>query len=103
MSMRTALYVRVSTDKQSESIENQYRVPQQIAQHRGWTAVEVYGERSALDAMLNDASARSLTWSWLGVIVRVERSLIDLLSTIQHLEAAGVELYLDQQNIHTTG
>src|SRR5215831_10273326 len=58
MSMRTALYVRVSTDKQSESIDNQYRVPQQIAQHRGWTAVEVYGERSALDAMLNDASRR---------------------------------------------
>ena len=48
-------------------------------------------------------AAGSLTWSWLGVIVRVERSLIDLLSTIQHLEAAGVELYLDQQNFHTTG
>jgi hypothetical protein len=30
------------------------------------------------------------------------RSLIDLLSTIQHLEAAGVDLYLDQQNIDTT-
>jgi DNA invertase Pin-like site-specific DNA recombinase len=30
------------------------------------------------------------------------RSLIDLLGTIEHLEAAGVDLYLDQQNIDTT-
>ena len=27
------------------------------------------------------------------------RSLIDLLDTIQHLEACGVDLYLDQQAI----
>jgi DNA invertase Pin-like site-specific DNA recombinase len=33
---------------------------------------------------------------------RAGRWLIDLLGTIQHLEAAGVELYLDQQNIDTT-
>jgi DNA invertase Pin-like site-specific DNA recombinase len=30
------------------------------------------------------------------------RSLIDLLGTIQELEAAGVDLYLDQQSIDTT-
>jgi DNA invertase Pin-like site-specific DNA recombinase len=30
------------------------------------------------------------------------RSLIDLLGTIQHLEAVVVDLYLDQQNIDTT-
>jgi DNA invertase Pin-like site-specific DNA recombinase len=30
------------------------------------------------------------------------RSLIDLLGTIQHLEAVGVDLYLDQQSIDTT-
>jgi hypothetical protein len=35
-------------------------------------------------------------------IDRVGRSLIDLLGTIQHLEACGVDLYLDQQNIDTT-
>ena len=32
-------------------------------------------------------------------IDRIGRSLIDLLSTIQHLEACGVDLYLDQQAI----
>jgi DNA invertase Pin-like site-specific DNA recombinase len=33
---------------------------------------------------------------------RLGRSLIDLLGTIEHPEAAGVDLYLDQQNIDTT-
>ena len=35
-------------------------------------------------------------------IDRVGRSLSDLLDTIQHLEACGVDLYLDQQAIDTT-
>jgi DNA invertase Pin-like site-specific DNA recombinase len=35
-------------------------------------------------------------------IDRLGRSLIDLLGTISHLEAAGVDLYLEQQAIDTT-
>jgi DNA invertase Pin-like site-specific DNA recombinase len=35
-------------------------------------------------------------------IDRVGRSLVDLLGTIQHLEACGVDLYLDQQAIDPT-
>ena len=35
-------------------------------------------------------------------IDRVGRSLINLLSIIQHLESCGVDLYLDKQNIDTT-
>src|SRR5262249_16545699 len=35
-------------------------------------------------------------------IDRLGRSLIDLLGTIQTLEACGVDLYLDQQSIETT-
>jgi Resolvase, N terminal domain/Transposase len=41
--------------------------------------------------------SRPLGWSY-----RLGRSLIDLLGTIQHLEAVGVDLYLDQQAIDTT-
>ena len=39
-----------------------------------------------------------MAWS----IDRLGRSLIDLLGTIQHLEAVGGDLYLDQQAIDTT-
>jgi DNA invertase Pin-like site-specific DNA recombinase len=35
-------------------------------------------------------------------IDRLGRSLIDLLGTISHLEAVGVDLYLDQQHLDTT-
>jgi DNA invertase Pin-like site-specific DNA recombinase len=39
-----------------------------------------------------------MAWS----IDRLGRSLIDLLATVQTLEACGVDLFLDQQNIDTT-
>jgi DNA invertase Pin-like site-specific DNA recombinase len=59
-------------------------------------------KRPALDRMLKDANRRrfDVTMAW--SIDRVGRSLTDLLTTIQHLEAVGVDLYLDQQHIDTT-
>ena len=40
MEKRAAIYVRVSTDKQT--IENQLRELRQIAERRGWQVVEEY-------------------------------------------------------------
>ena len=108
---RAAIYTRVSTDNQT--IENQLRELRQVAERRGWEVVEVYNdagisgakgraERPGLDLMLNDASRRKFDVVMAWAIDRVGRSLIDLLGTIQHLEACGVDLYLDQQNIDTT-
>ena len=108
---RAAIYTRVSTDNQT--IENQLRELRQVAQRRGWEVVEVYNdagisgakgraERPGLDLMLNDASRRKFDVVMAWAIDRLGRSLIDLLGTIQHLEAVGVDLYLDQQNIDTT-
>jgi DNA invertase Pin-like site-specific DNA recombinase len=113
VSKRAAIYVRVSTDKQSESVANQTSGLRQVAERRGWQVVEVYSDegisgakgrdkRPALDAMLNDACRRKFDVVMAWAIDRVGRSLIDLLCTIQHLEAASVDLYLDQQNIDTT-
>jgi DNA invertase Pin-like site-specific DNA recombinase len=108
---QAALYVRVSTDGQS--VENQTRELSQIADRRGWQVVETYSDaeisgskgrekRPALDRMLKDVSRHRfdvvMAWS----IDRLGRSLIDLLSTVQSLEACGVDLYLDRQNIDTT-
>lgn len=106
-----AIYIRVSTDGQS--IENQTRELRQIAERRGWTVVEVYSdagisgskgrnERPGLDGLLNDAKRRKFDVVMAWAIDRLGRSLIDLLGTIQELEACGVDLFLEQQAIDTT-
>jgi len=59
-------------------------------------------QRPGMDAMLKDASRRRFDVVMAWAIDRLGRSLIDLLGTIQHLEAADVDLYLDQQSIDTT-
>ena len=110
-SKRAALYVRVSTDQQT--VENQIHELKQVAERRGWQVVEIYrdagisgskgrDQRPGLDTMLKDASRRKFDVVMAWAIDRVGRSLIDLLDTIKHLEAVGVDLYLDQQNIDTT-
>jgi DNA invertase Pin-like site-specific DNA recombinase len=111
MAKRVAIYVRVSTDKQT--VENQVRELRQIAERRGWEVVEQYSDagisgskgrdgRPGLDQMLKDASKRRFDVVMAWAIDRLGRSLVDLLSTIQTLEACGVDLYLDQQAIDTT-
>ena len=108
---RAALYVRVSTDAQT--VENQIRELRQVAERRGWDVVEVYRDagisgakgrngRPGLDSMLKDASRRKFDIVMAWAIDRLGRSLSDLLDTIRHLEACGVDLYLDQQAIDTT-
>src|SRR5262245_7110063 len=105
---RAALYVRVSTDHQT--VENQLAALRQVAERRGWEIIETYSDagisgakgrkdRPGLDRMLSDASKRKFDVVMAWAIDRMGRSLIDLLGTIQTLEACGVDLYLDQQNI----
>jgi hypothetical protein len=108
---RAALYVRASTDKQT--VQNQIAALTAVAEARGWTIVETYSDagiggakdrkdRPGLDQMLNDASRRKFDVVMAWAIDRLGRSLIDLLGTIETLEACGVDLYLDQQSIDTT-
>ena len=69
MQKRAAIYVRVSTDKQT--VENQVTALRQIAERRGWDVVEQYSDagisgakgrdgRPGLDQMLKDASRRKI-------------------------------------------
>src|SRR5262249_6536385 len=111
MRKRAAIYVRVSTDRQT--VENQLRELRQIAERRGWEVVKKYddagisgskggNDRPGLDEMLKDAQRRRFDVVMAWAIDRLGRSLIDLLGTIQQLESCGVDLYLDQQAIDTT-
>jgi hypothetical protein len=105
---RAALYVRVSTDRQT--VENQIARLTEIAMGRGWQIVQTFSdagisgakgrnERPGFDQMLKQAQRQRFDVVMVWAIDRIGRSLIDLLGTIQHLEACGVDLYLDQQAI----
>ena len=102
---RAALYVRVSTDHQT--VENQIQELTAIAERRGWQIVATYQDagisgskgrdkRPGLDQMLNDAKRRKfdilLTWA----LDRLGRSLIDVVSTVEELNADGVDLYIEK-------
>jgi len=108
---RAALYVRVSTDRQT--VENQVAKLIEVATARGWQIVATFTDagisgakgrkdRPGLDDMLNQAQRGKFDVVMAWAIDRVGRSLIDLLGTIQHLEACKVDLYIDQQQIDTT-
>jgi DNA invertase Pin-like site-specific DNA recombinase len=108
---RAALHVRVSTDRQT--VENQIAQLTKIAKGRRWQIVQTFTDagisggkgrkdRPGLDEMLKQAQRHRFDVVMAWAIDRIVRSLIDLLGTIQHLEACGVDLYLDQQAIDTT-
>ena len=108
---RAALYVRVSTDRQT--VENQIAALSKVAQARGWQIVETFNDagisgakerkdRPGLDEMLKQAQRGRFDVVMAWAIDRLGRSLVDLLHTIESLKACGVDLYLDQQSIDTT-
>jgi DNA invertase Pin-like site-specific DNA recombinase len=108
---RAAIYARVSTDGQTT--DNQVIALREIAGRRGWDIVEVYTDqgisgangrdkRPGFDRMLKDANRRKFDVIMAWAVDRMGRSLRDLVDSIEHLEAVGVDLYLDQQSIDTT-
>jgi DNA invertase Pin-like site-specific DNA recombinase len=110
-SKRAAIYARVSTDGQTT--ENQTAALKEVASRRGWEVVEVYvdhgisgakgrDKRPAFDRIPKEASRRKFDVVMAWAIDRMGRSLRDLIDTIEHLDATGVDLYLDQQHIDTT-
>jgi DNA invertase Pin-like site-specific DNA recombinase len=68
----------------------------------GISGAKSRNERPGFDQMLEHAQQHRFDVVVVWAIDRIGRSLIDLLGTIQHLEARGVDLYLDQQAIDTT-
>jgi DNA invertase Pin-like site-specific DNA recombinase len=71
MAKKAAIYIRVSTDRQT--LENERRALEGVAHRRGWEIVAVYtdagipgakgrADRPGLDDMLNPAIKGGLTW-----------------------------------------
>src|SRR5207248_5840684 len=86
MAKRAAIYVRVSTDKQT--VENQVRELRQIAERRGWEVVEEYRDAgiSGAEGRESRPSKRRFDVVMAWAIDRLGHSLVDLLGSIQTLE-----------------
>jgi DNA invertase Pin-like site-specific DNA recombinase len=109
--MRAALYLRVSTDKQTT--ENQRVELEAAAATRGWAVVETYQDngisgakgrdkRPGLDRMLKDAVRRKFDVVMVWAVDRLGRSLLDLIDTMQELKGAKVNMFIQKSGIDTT-
>ncbi len=106
---RAALYVRVSTAEQT--VENQQRELEAVAQRHGWEVVDVFSDqgvsgakdrRPALDRLRQGIARKEFdvvaAWS----VDRLGRSLQHLLGFLGELKAKSIDLYLHQQGLDTS-
>ena len=109
--MKVAIYVRVSTNEQTT--ENQVRELTLWADRAGHTVVAIYDDngisgakgreyRKEFDKLLRGAVRREFDLVAAWSVDRLGRSLQDLISFLQELHGAGVDLYLHQQALDTT-
>ncbi len=108
---RAAIYLRVSTADQTTA--NQRRELEAAAAARGWTIASVFEDhavsgskgreqRPQLDLMLKDAVRGRFDVVMVWAVDRLGRSLPDLVSSMQELQAASVDLFIMQQALDTT-
>lgn len=109
--MRTAIYLRVSTDEQTT--ENQRLELESWAERAGHEVVDIYEDagvsgakgrqaRPALDRLLKDGTRRKFDLVAVWSVDRLGRSLKDLLATLEEFQAARIELFLHQQGLDTS-
>jgi DNA invertase Pin-like site-specific DNA recombinase len=108
---RVAIYLRVSTDKQTT--DNQLRDLEAVAERSGWNVIGIFEDagisgakgrdkRPALDELMIGVNAKKFDLVAAWSVDRLGRSLTDLLSILQNLHEKGVGLFLHQQGLDTT-
>ncbi|HIB83443.1 MAG TPA: recombinase family protein [Chromatiaceae bacterium] len=109
--MRVAIYVRVSTDKQTTT--NQTRVLRKWAKNAGHEIVATFDDsgvsgakgregRVQFDAMLKAAVRREFDMVAAWSVDRLGRSLKDLVAFLEELQGSSVDLFLHQQALDTS-
>jgi len=108
---RVAIYARVSTDGQT--IANQQRELEEMAQRHRWDVVEVFTDKGISGAKGRDKRP-GFAKLWQGItrrdfdlvaawsVDRLGRSMVDLVSFLGELHAKGVDLYLHKQGLDTS-
>jgi DNA invertase Pin-like site-specific DNA recombinase len=109
MSIKCAIYVRVST--KSQDTDNQLQPLKEYAQRCGYEVVGVYEDkgvsgikssRPSLDMMVLDARRRRFSMILAWSIDRVGRNMTHLCSFVDEMNQLGVNLYFHQSSIDTT-
>ena len=111
MTKRVALYLRVSTDDQT--IENQRRELQAVAERHGWDVVATFEDagvsgatgrdrRPGYDRLLKAVARKEVDMVAAWSVCRLGRSLTHLVTFLGELQAKGVDLYLHVQGLDTS-
>lgn len=111
--VRVAAYARVSSDKDAmlHSLSSQVSYfSKMIQSHDSWKYVGVYSDegitgtkikRDGFTRMLQDAKAGKIDIIVTKSLSRFARNTVDCLRTIREMKAINVDIYFEEQNIHT--
>ena len=109
MSIKCAIYVRVST--KSQDTDNQLQPLKEYAQRCGYEVVGIYEDkgvsgvkssRPSLDKMVLDARRRKFSMILAWSIDRVGRNMSHLCGFVDEMNQSGINLYFHQSAIDTT-
>ena len=100
--MEVAIYVRVSTDEQTN--QNQVFELKKVAKRMGWTVTAVYADtisgakskRPELDKLLKSAMRKEIDVVMAWSVDRLGRSLQHLVTLLADIQSKDVDLYLHQ-------
>lgn len=109
---KVAIYARVSTDRH-QTVENQLVALQGVGERLGWVVVAVHVDegisgakgrdrRPGFDALLRGVARREFDLIAAWSVDRLGRSLQDLLSFLNDIQARRIDLYLHQQGLDTS-
>lgn len=111
--IRVAAYARVSSgkDEMLHSLSAQVSFYSNMIQsHKGWQYIGVYADeaqtgtrdsRENFQRLLSDCRAGKINIVITKSISRFARNTVTLLSTIRELKEMGIDVYFEEQNIHT--
>lgn len=108
---RVALYLRVSTDRQTT--DNQERELRALADRAGWNIVAVYKDegisgtkgrekRPALNKMMQDAVRREFDLVAAWSVDRIFRSVQHMAALMNDLRSIGIDVFLHKQGVDTS-
>ena len=111
---RVAAYARVSSGKDAmrHSLSAQVSYYSSMIQgHPGWTYAGVYSDeaktgtkenREDFQRLLDDCEAGKIDMIITKSVSRFARNTVLLLETVRRLKTIGVDVYFEEQNLHTT-